>query len=226
MSRERGTAATSIRVLLADDHDVVRRGLAMVLEASGEFTIVGEACDGREAVDKAVRHHPDLVLMDLRMPGIDGIQAAQTIKQQAPAIRILMLTGISASPASLSLFRGAADGYILKEASPDELLEASRQVARGAPFLQASIIRRLLGAMPVATGDSGDAEPVSPLTRRELDILRLMATSHTNREIAHRLDISEETVRSHVKHILSKLSQPDRTQAVLAAVRAGLLDVG
>lgn len=226
MSETSAGARTPIRVLLADDHEVVRRGLAMVLEASGDFTVVGEARNGHEAVDRAARIRPDLVLLDVRMPGIDGVQAAQLIKQETPAVRILMLTGITASPASLALFRGAADGYILKDCTPGELLEAARQVASGHPFLHASIIRRLLGAVPVAPEDEQDAVITSPLTRRELDILRLMATSHTNREIASQLNIGEETVRTHVKHILGKLAQPDRTQAVIAAVRAGLLDVG
>jgi DNA-binding NarL/FixJ family response regulator len=213
-------------VVLADDHDVVRRGLAMVLEAEGEFRVIGEARNGQEAVEAAVRLHPDLVLLDVKMPVLDGVQAAKLIKQEAPGVRILMLTGITASPATLAMFQGAADGYILKDASPAELLDAVRAVAAGKPYLQGSIIRRLFGAVPLEA-DQEEAPIVStPLTPREIDILRLMATSHTNREIASQLFVSEETVRTHVKHILRKLSQPDRTQAVIAAVRAGLLDIG
>ena len=160
------------------------------------------------------------------MPVLDGVQAAKLIKHEAPEVRILMLTGITASPATLAMFQGAADGYILKDASPAELLDAVRTVAAGKPYLQGSIIRRLFGAVPLETEQ--DEEPIiaTPLTPREIDILRLMATSHTNREIATQLFVSEETVRTHVKHILRKLAQPDRTQAVIAAVRAGLLDIG
>ena len=213
-------------MVLADDHDVVRRGLAMVLEAEGEFHVVGEVRNGQEALEAAVRLRPDLVLLDVKMPVLDGVQAAKLIKHEAPEVRILMLTGITASPATLAMFQGAADGYILKDASPGELLDAVRAVAAGKPYLQGSIIRRLFGAVPLET--DRDDEPIiaSPLTPREIDILRLMATSHTNREIATQLFVSEETVRTHVKHILRKLAQPDRTQAVIAAVRAGLLDIG
>jgi DNA-binding NarL/FixJ family response regulator len=219
-------APPRIRVVLADDHDVVRRGLAMVLEAEGEFRVIGEARHGQEAVEAAVRLRPDLVLLDVKMPVVDGVQAAKLIKQEAPGVRILMLTGITASPTTLAMFQGAADGYILKDATPAELLDAVRAVAAGKPYLQGSIIRRLFGAVPLEA-DQEEAPIVStPLTPREIDILRLMATSHTNREIASQLFVSEETVRTHVKHILRKLSQPDRTQAVIAAVRAGLLDIG
>lgn len=219
-------ARPQLRVVLADDHDVVRRGLAMVLEAEGEFRVVGEARNGQEALEAAVRLRPDLVLLDVKMPVLDGVQAAKLIKHEAPEVRVLMLTGITASPATLAMFQGAADGYILKDASPTELLDAVRTVAAGKPYLQGSIIRRLFGAVPLETEQEDEPIIASPLTPREIDILRLMATSHTNREIATQLFVSEETVRTHVKHILRKLSQPDRTQAVIAAVRAGLLDIG
>jgi DNA-binding NarL/FixJ family response regulator len=214
-----------LRVVLAEDHHVVRRGLAMVLQTDADFSVVGEAGDGQEAVEMALRIRPDLVLLDVRMPCLDGVRAAQIIKQQAPAVRILMLTGITPSPATLTMFHGAADGYILKDASPVELLEAIRWVGAGKPYLQGSIIRQLLGAVAL-DAEHEEALVVSPLTTREIQVLRLMAMSHTNREIASSLSVSEETVRTHVKHILQKLAQPDRTNAVVAAVRAGLLDRG
>jgi DNA-binding NarL/FixJ family response regulator len=213
-----------LRVLLADDHHVVRRGLAMLLQAEPDVCIVGEAVNGQQAVEMAVRIRPNLVLLDVRMPGLDGVQAAQIIKQHAPAVRILMLTGITPSSTTLTMFHGAADGYILKDASPVELLEAMRCVAAGRPYLQGSLIRQLFGA--VVLGAEHEEPPItSPLTAREIDVLRLMATSHTNREIAGSLHVSEETVRTHVKHILQKLAQPDRTNAVIAALRAGLLEL-
>jgi DNA-binding NarL/FixJ family response regulator len=221
-----GAPRPRLRVVLADDHDVVRRGLAMVLESEQDFHVVGEARNGQEAIDAAVRLRPDLVLLDVKMPVLDGVQAAKLIKHEAPEVRILMLTGITASPATLAMFQGAADGYILKDASPGELLDAVRTVAAGKPYLQGSIIRRLFGAVPLETEQTDEPIIATPLTPREIDILRLMATSHTNREIATQLFVSEETVRTHVKHILRKLAQPDRTQAVIAAVRAGLLDIG
>jgi len=221
-----GAARPQLRVVLADDHDVVRRGLAMVLESEPDLHVVGEVRNGQEAFDAAVRLRPHLVLLDVKMPVLDGVQAAKLIKHEAPEVRILMLTGITASPATLAMFQGAADGYILKDATPAELLDAVRTVAAGKPYLQGSIIRRLFGAVPLETEQTDEPIIATPLTPREIDILRLMATSHTNREIATQLFVSEETVRTHVKHILRKLAQPDRTQAVIAAVRAGLLDIG
>jgi len=213
-----------LRVLLADDHHVVRRGLAMLLDAEPDVAVVGEAVNGRQAVKMALRIRPHLVLLDVRMPGLDGIQAAQIIKQQAPAVRILMLTGITPSQGTLTMFHGAADGYILKDASPIELLEAMRCVGAGKPYLHVSIIRSLFGAVELEA-DLEDGHALPPLTAREIDVMRLMAMSHTNREIAASLFVSEETVRSHVKHILQKLAQPDRTNAVIAAIRAGQLDL-
>lgn len=221
-----GAPRQQLRVVLADDHDVVRRGLAMVLESEPDCHVVGEVRNGQEAIDAAVRLRPDLVLLDVKMPVLDGVQAAKLIKHEAPEVRILMLTGITASPATLAMFQGAADGYILKDATPAELLDAVRTVAAGKPYLQGSIIRRLFGAVPLESEQTDEPIIATPLTPREIDILRLMATSHTNREIATQLFVSEETVRTHVKHILRKLAQPDRTQAVIAAVRAGLLDIG
>jgi DNA-binding NarL/FixJ family response regulator len=196
----------------------------MMLQVEPGFLVVGEASNGHEVIEMAVRLRPDLVLLDLRMPGPDGVQAARIIKQQAPEVRILILTGTIATPAALTMFHGAADGYILKEASPEELLDAIRSVGAGKPHLQGSIIRQLFGAVPLKA-EPEEALILSPLTPREIDVLRLMATSHTNSEIATSLSVSEETVRTHVKHILQKLAQPDRTNAVIAAHRAGLLDL-
>lgn len=214
-----------LRVLIADDHHVVRRGLAMLLQAEPDVCIVGEAVNGQQAVEMAVRIRPNLVLLDVRMPGLDGVQAAQIIKQHAPAVRILMLTGATPSSSTLTMLHGAADGYVLKDASPVELIEAMRCVAAGRPYLQGSLIRQLFGAV-VLGAEREDPPITSPLTAREIDVLRLMATSRTNREIAAGLHISEETVRTHVKHILHKLAQTDRNNAVIAALRAGLLNPG
>lgn len=213
-------------MVLADDHDVVRRGLCMVLEADGGFHVVGEARNGREAIDVAVRLMPDLVLLDIKMPGVDGVQAAKVIKEQVPATHILMLTGINPSPSTLLMFQGAADGCILKDATPEELIEAARTVGSGGTYVNAAILRRLLGGAASEPEEDDDRAITGTLTPREIDILRLMATSRTNKEIARQLVVSEETVRTHVKHILRKVAQPDRTRAVLTALRAGLLDVG
>jgi len=214
-----------LRVLLADDHHVVRRGLAMVLQTEPGVCVVGEAVNGRQAVEMAVRIRPHLVLLDVRMPELDGVRAAQIIKQKAPAVRILMLTGITPSPATLTMFHGAADGYILKDASPVELLEAMRCVGAGKPYLQVSIIQHLLDAAEPETDLGAGFAVIPPLTAREVEVIRLMAMGRTNREIAGSLSLSEETVRTHVKHILQKLAQRDRANAVIAAIRGGLLDL-
>src|SRR5487761_1876551 len=149
-------APGQLRVVLADDHDVVRRGLCMVFEADGGFEGVGEARNGREAIDATGRLTPDRVLLDSKMPGVDGVEAARAIKQRVPGTHILMLTGINPSPATLLMFQGAADGYMLKDASPEELLEAARTVGSGAPYLNAAILRRLLGG--AASGPEEDMD--------------------------------------------------------------------
>lgn len=197
----------------------------MVLEADGGFHVVGEARNGREAIEAAVRLRPDLILLDIKMPGIDGVEAAKTIKEEVPGAHILMLTGINPSPSTLLMFQGAADGCVLKDATPEELIEAARTVGAGGTYLNAAILRRLLGGVSTEPEDDDDRIAAGTLTPREIEILRLMATSRTNKEIARQLMVSEETVRTHVKHILRKVAQPDRTRAVLTALRAGLLDV-
>jgi DNA-binding NarL/FixJ family response regulator len=215
-----------MRILLVDDHAVVRRGLEMVLGLEKDLQIVGDAANGEEAILEAKRLQPDLVLLDVKMPRLDGIAAAREIKRQCPRTRILMLTGIEVGREILDALEAGADGYVLKEVSPEELINAVRVVGAGEAYLQPSVTRSVIERMRGAARPREEPpREIEPLTPREREVLQLMSTSATNREIAQKLFISEETVRSHTKNILAKLGQPNRTQAVLFALRAKLIEL-
>jgi DNA-binding NarL/FixJ family response regulator len=215
-----------MRILLADDHAVVRRGLEMVLSLEKDFQVVGDAANGEEAIAEVKRLAPDLVLMDVKMPRLDGIAAAREIKRLSPRTRILMLTGIELDNEIVQALEAGADGYVLKEVSPEELVHAVRVIGSGEAYLQPAVTRRVLDRMRGSSRGRESAKlPGESLTPRESEVLELMGTSATNKEIAEKLSISEETVRSHTKSILSKLAQPNRTQAVLYALRLGLIDL-
>ena len=212
-----------IRILIVDDHAVVRKGLAMVLRLEPDFEVVGEAGDGHQAVELARRLRPDLVLLDLVMPGMSGQEAARALRSAVPGVRVLVLTGAELDEGLLDMLASGVDGYVLKDIEPDELAQAIRAVARGEAYLHPVVARRVLDRL--AARPAQPPMPDMQLTPRELEVLRLMATPATYREIAEQLVVSEETVRSHAKRILSKLQQPNRAQAVLAAVRAGLIEL-
>ncbi len=218
-----------IRILLADDHALVRRGLEMVLRLEADFELVGSAANGAEAVSIAREWQPDIALLDLRMPRLDGIEATREIKRLSPHTRIILLTGVDAGAEIEQAIKAGVDGYVLKEVEPEQLIQAIRTVAEGDAYLHPAVTRRLLSQLRGASAPptpSATSTPTSPpLTARELEILQLMATSATNREIAQQLVISEETVRKHTKNILAKLDQPNRTQAVLYALRHGLVQL-
>ncbi len=213
-----------MRILLADDHAIVRRGLQMVLSLESDFSIVGEASNSAEAVALAEKLKPDLVLMDWKMPGLDGASATRVIKQSCPQTRVLILTGISVDEQIARALEAGADGYVLKEISPEELVRAIRMVGAGESFLQPSVTKQLIRKMQSAQASTESTEHPT-LTPRECQVLQLMATSATYREIATQLVISEETVRSHTKSILTKLGQPNRTCAVLVALKEGLVSL-
>lgn len=217
---------TMTRILLADDHAIVRRGLEMVLSLEADFQVVGEAANGEEAIQLAKHLSPDLVLLDVKMPRLDGVAAAREIARRCPHTKILMLTGIEVGVEIAEALEAGADGYVLKEVSPEELIHAIRVICAGEAYLQPSVTKRVLERMRFS-GKGRDAQGVmhEDLTLRERQVLNLMATSATNREIGEKLNISEETVRSHTKNILSKLGQPNRTQAVLFALRRGLIEL-
>ncbi len=211
------------RILLADDHAVVRRGLQMVLSLETDFEIVGEASTGTEAVELTRALDPEVVLMDLKMPGLSGTVATQIIKQASPRVKVLILTGVNVDEEIAAALQAGADGYVLKQVSPDELIHALRVIASGEPYLQSAITKRLVQKLHPAPRRPASSPNPFNLTARECEVLELMATSATYREIAAQLVISEETVRSHTKNILTKLRQPNRTQAVIVALKEGLI---
>jgi DNA-binding NarL/FixJ family response regulator len=212
-----------IRILIVDDHAVVRRGLIMVLRLEADFEVVGEAENGVIALELVEQLKPDLVLLDFAMPEMDGAETALALGDKYPDIKILILSGVEVDDRVLDLLAAGVDGYILKDIEPAELSQAIRTVARGEAYLHPTLARRVLNRM--AARDKSKPASQAHLTPREKEVLRWMATPNTYREIASNLFVSEETIRSHAKRILSKLQQPNRAQAVLAAMRVGLLDL-
>jgi NarL family two-component system response regulator LiaR len=210
-----------IRVLIADDHAIVRKGIRALLAEAGGFEVIAEADDGQAAVLRADELRPDVIVMDLLMPVLDGIEATRQITRSHPGARILVLTSFAADSKVFPAIKAGASGYLLKDSSPDELVRAIRQVHRGEPSLHPTIARKLLQeiARPTELPPAPEA-----LTDRELAVLRLIAQGLSNQEIADRLVVSEPTVRTHVSRILGKLHLASRTQAALYAVREGLTD--
>jgi DNA-binding NarL/FixJ family response regulator len=207
-----------IRLLLVDDHPVVRNGLRGMFDTIEDITVVGEATDGAEAVARALAEQPDVVLMDLRMPGIGGVEAIRELRTRGVAARVLVLTTFDADADVLAAVAAGATGYLLKDAPGDELVRAVRSAHRGEAVLSPAVASRLMSraaAPPIAA-------PV--LSKRELEVLRLVAAGTTNREAARTLFISETTVKTHLLHLFDKLGVRDRAAAVDAAHRAGLLD--
>jgi NarL family two-component system response regulator LiaR len=207
--------------LIVDDHAIVRKGIRALLSEVDGFEVVGEADNGQAAVQRAEESSPDVILMDLLMPGMDGIEATRQITSRRPGARVLVLTSFAADNKVFPAIKAGASGYLLKDSSPDELVRAIRQVHRGEPSLHPTIARKLLQevARPVEPQPAPEA-----LTAREMEVLRLIAQGLSNQEIADRLVVSEPTVRAHVSRILGKLHLASRTQAALYAVREGLTD--
>jgi two-component system, NarL family, response regulator LiaR len=208
-----------IRILIADDHAIVREGLRALLATEPEVELVAEASDGAQAVSKIRALKPDVILLDMMMPRMDGTEAIIEIKKDMPEARIIVLTSFSDDEKVFSAIRHGALGYLLKETSPDDLLKAIRSVARGEGFLSPSIAAKVMREInqPMSLPPTND-----PLTLREVEILQLVAQGLTNDEIAARLVVSERTVRTHVSNILAKLQLANRTQAALYALKEGL----
>jgi two-component system, NarL family, response regulator LiaR len=208
-----------IRVLIADDHVIVRRGIQALLATEPGIEVVAEAPDGAAAITAVARHRPDVILMDLVMPGMDGIEAIRQIKGGQPEARILVLTSFATDDKILPALKAGALGYLLKDAGPDELVRAIRLVHRGEASLHPTIARQVLQELsrPAAAPPSPD-----PLSERELEVLRAVARGQSNHEIAEQLSIGEATVRSHVSNILNKLHLASRTQAAIYALRKGI----
>jgi len=206
-----------IRILIVDDHAVVRKGLAMVLRLEPDIEIVGEAENGRVGLDAAQRIIPDIVLADLVMPEMDGQEMALSLRKSNPAIKIIMLTGTEVDDRVYDLVAAGIEGYVLKNIEPGELVRAIHAVVRGEAYLHPDVMKKILIHMKPVQSSS-----VS-LTPRELEIIEWMASPNTYKQIAVQLCISEETVRSHAKNILEKMQQPNRAQAVLAAMKMKLI---
>lgn len=208
-----------IRVLIVDDHAIVRKGISALLARLEDIEVVGEASDGLQAVERSQALAPDVVIMDLVMPQLDGISAIYQITDQQPDVHIIALTSFATDDKVFPAIKAGALGYILKDSDPEDLIQAIRQVHRGEPALHPSIARKVL--LELNRPAQGPPTP-DPLTERELQVLRLVAQGHSNQEIADNLVIEEVTVRTHVSHILNKLHLANRVQATLYALREGL----
>ncbi|WP_399097228.1 response regulator [Streptomyces sp. BBFR2] len=207
-----------MRVLLVDDHQVVRRGLRTFLEIQDDIEVVGEAADGTEGIAAAERLRPDVVLMDVKMPGTDGIEALRTLRELANPARVLIVTSFTEQRTVVPALRAGAAGYVYKDIDPEALAGAIRSVHAGHVLLQPEVAGALL-AQDEGTGGQGRG---TTLTERESEVLGLIADGRSNREIARALVLSEKTVKTHVSNILMKLDLADRTQAALWAVRHGI----
>jgi DNA-binding NarL/FixJ family response regulator len=213
-------STTGIKVLLVDDHQVVRRGLRTFLEVQGDIEVVGEAADGAEGVARAEELKPDVVLMDIKMPGMDGIEALRKLRELANPAKVLIVTSFTEKRTVVPALRAGASGYVYKDVDPEALAGAIRSVHAGHVLLQPEVAGALLAQDDPGTGTGRG----TTLTEREREVLGLIADGRSNREIARALVLSEKTVKTHVSNILMKLDLSDRTQAALWAVRHGLTD--
>ncbi len=214
-----------IRVILADDHAVVRKGIREFLEEDPGIAVVAEAGDGGEAFRLVGEHHPDVAVLDIQMPRVTGIEATRQIKAAFPDVRVLILTAYEDDPYVFALLRAGADGYVLKNADPDELVRAVKITAAGGkvldPAVAAKVVAQMTSGKPAAA-----AEQVEPLSERELDVLRLAGQGQTNKAIGAALGISDRTVQGHLANIYGKLGVGSRTEAVTRALKLGWIVLG
>jgi DNA-binding NarL/FixJ family response regulator len=215
-------ATKAARVLIADDQTLFRAGLARLLDEDSMIEIVGQATDGADAVKQALKVKPDVVLMDLKMPNVDGIEATRQIIAQLPLTKVLILTTFEADNHVIQALKAGARGYVLKDSSAAAIVSSIVAVVSGESVMAGAVANRVLEML---TGASTPKEFYDGLTAREVEILKLMATGMANKQIAFRLKISEKTVRNHVSNMYEKLGIYDRSQAVLYAVRKGLVEV-
>jgi DNA-binding NarL/FixJ family response regulator len=213
----------SIRVLVADDQSMVRAGFRMLLGGEDDIEVVAEAGDGREAVDKAARFEPTVVLMDIRMPDMDGLQATREILAANPGARVLILTTFDLDEYIYEALTAGASGFVLKDDPPEHLIAAIRTVAAGDALLSPSITSRVISQFARLKRPAAPKE-LDDLTAREMDVLRLIAQGLSNAEIGEQLFISDTTVKTHVTHVLQKLNLRDRVQAVVLAYQSGIMD--
>ncbi len=212
----------TVRVLIADDQTLFRVGLARLLEEDPRVDIVGQAGDGAEAIKLAGALKPDVVLMDLKMPNVDGIEATRQILASYPGVRVLLLTTFEADNHVIQALKAGASGYILKDSRPDSIVSSLLAVMAGERVMASAVANRVLEML---TGTTTPKEFYDGLTGREIEILKLLASGMANKQIAYKLKISEKTVRNHVSNMYEKLNIYDRSQAVLYAVRKGLVEI-
>jgi DNA-binding NarL/FixJ family response regulator len=218
-------ADAPIRVLLADPHALFRRGVRLVLEDEADIEVVGESDDGLDAVDRIVELVPDVVLMDVRMPGVSGIEATRRVRALVPSVKVAILTVSESDDDLFAAVRAGATGYLLKEVSIEELADAVRAVARGHSLISPSMASRLLAEFNMLSRRVEEQQGTAPrLSERELEVLRLVARGLSNRDIAAELVIAENTVKNHVRNILEKLHLRSRMEAAMYAVREKLVD--
>jgi DNA-binding NarL/FixJ family response regulator len=219
---------SAVRVLLVDDQSLVRTGFRMILHDEADIEVVGEAADGRAAVEAVGRLRPDVAIMDIRMPIMDGIEATRRIVADAPSTRVLVLTTFDADEFVVEALRAGASGFLLKDVAPDDFVAAIRTVAAGDALLAPSVTRQLLDRFRDRLPGPPDVrnERLRELTERELEVLKLVARGLSNREIAERLVLAEPTVKTHVSHAFLKLDLRDRAQAVVLAYEVGLVRPG
>lgn len=213
-----------IRVMIADDHGIVRKGISALLATEPGIVVVEEAGDGRAAVERALAVKPDVILMDLMMPVMDGIEATRQITKALTGTRVLVLTSFAGNDQVFPAIKAGALGYLLKDSSPEELVEAIRQVYRGEAWLHPAIARKVMQELAKPAAQPAEGSP-DDLTEREMDVLKLLTQGQSNKEIAERLVVSEATVRTHVSNILNKLHLASRTQAALYALRQGIISL-
>lgn len=215
----------TIRVLVADDQPLMRAAFEMTLRAEADIELVGEAADGEQAVEQTRRFCPDVVLMDIRMPILDGVEATKVLARDGSSTKILILTTFDIDEYVVEALRAGASGFLLKDVRPDELIQAIRVVARGDALLAPSVTRKLLdafaGSLPPFR--ASEASVLDPLTDAELKVLALVGRGLSNEEIAKELFVADTTVRTHIRHILNKLDLRDRVQAVVLAYETGLV---
>lgn len=221
------TAGGAIRTVVVDDQALVRTGFGMILDSEPDIEVVAEAANGREGVELCRRHRPDVVLMDIRMPELDGIEATRLITADAGVgTRVLILTTFDLDEYVYDALRAGASGFLLKDTPPDDLIGAVRVLAAGEALLAPSVTRRLIEEFASSAGGYRSVDGLDELTEREVEVLRLMARGMSNVEIADRLFLGETTVKTHVSRVLTKLGLRDRVQAVVAAYESGLVRPG
>lgn len=211
--------SSKIRVLLADDHAVVRAGICQFLEQAGDISVIAEADDGQEAMELIKQHQPDVAVLDIKMPKASGIEVTRWIREHHREVGVLILTAYDDDPFVMAVIQAGANGYVLKTASPEEIIRAVRDVHAGNSALDAEIVQKMVAQ--VSTGIH--EQPVEKLTERELEVLALVAKGYTNKAVGVELGISDRTVQGHLAHIFSKLQSGSRTEAVMRAVSLGWL---